>query len=261
MEELPVNANTINKAIDIVDESTKETRKSLDKNLSNGVNKFFDLLSATPVSRAISLYIEEAQYKLEEARKKMQEKYEQIPLENRIDPNPRIALSVANEFNYCLDEEHIKEMFTNILVSDMNKTKKVKVLPSYIETVRQLSKEDAEFLKFLEKYKKITFPIIQLRYVTSNGGFKEISNNIIIFDSANLYSINPIVLDNLIRLRILEIPEGTYLINFNGYEEAFEILKKHPEFASVPKNFELKYDKKELCFTQYGKNFIDICLS
>lgn len=31
MDELPVNADTINKTIDLVDESTKETRKEIKK--------------------------------------------------------------------------------------------------------------------------------------------------------------------------------------------------------------------------------------
>ena len=31
MEEIPINADTTNKALDMIDESTKETRKELDK--------------------------------------------------------------------------------------------------------------------------------------------------------------------------------------------------------------------------------------
>lgn len=248
--------------VGLIAESTKETRNTLDKRVAGGVNKFFDLLGATPVARKMSLYIEEAPYKLEQSRKKMQEKYEQIPVENRVEPNPRIALNVANEFNYCLDEEHIKEMFTNILISDMDKTKKSNVLPSFIEIVKQLSKADAEFLKFFKDNKMIEdLPVIMLRYDFNSGGYVEVSNNIVISRDKKVYPINPVVLDNLIRLRIVEIPHGVFLKSFKGYEEAFDKVKVLPEFSVVPPDATLSFEKKKLCFTKYGKKFINICLS
>lgn len=36
MDELPINAETTNKALDFIDESTKETRKELDKTGAKG---------------------------------------------------------------------------------------------------------------------------------------------------------------------------------------------------------------------------------
>ena len=71
------------------------------------------------------------------------------------------------------------------------------------------------------------------------------------------------VLENLLRLKIIEIPFGEHLADITDYEDTFNTLKKEPELIiaeNIP-NKHLKIQKKKLEFTDSGKNFIDICLS
>lgn len=70
MDELPINAETTNKALDFIDESTKETRKELDKTGAKGVNKLAQLLWASPIGRKADIYIAERPYKMEKELKK-----------------------------------------------------------------------------------------------------------------------------------------------------------------------------------------------
>ncbi len=56
---------------------------------------------------------------------KMQAKYDNIPQEYQVEPSSYIALKGVNELNYALEEDHLKEMFENILISDMDSRKKV----------------------------------------------------------------------------------------------------------------------------------------
>lgn len=60
-------------------------------------------------------------------------------MEERVESSINIVGTTIESLKYNLDEEHIKDMFTNILISDMTKDKKEKVLPAYIEIVKQLS--------------------------------------------------------------------------------------------------------------------------
>lgn len=125
MENLPINADTINKTIDVVDEITKETRKEIDKTTAKGVNKLAQLFWASPIGRKADIYIAERPYKMEIELKKMQAKYDCIPAECQVEPSSYIALKGTNELNYALEEEHLKEMFENLLISDMDSRKKV----------------------------------------------------------------------------------------------------------------------------------------
>lgn len=79
MHELPINTDTINKSIDIIDETTKETRKELDKISAKGVHKLSQLFWASPLGIKADVYIQERPYKLKKALEEMQVKYDLIP--------------------------------------------------------------------------------------------------------------------------------------------------------------------------------------
>lgn len=266
MDEIPIDANTVNKALDIASESTKETRKELDKTGAKGIHKLAELLWASPIGRKADLYIAERPYKMKKALEEMQKKYDEtIPTEYQVEPSSYIALKSVNELNYSLDEEHLKEMFENLLISDMDSRKKDRVLPSYIGIINELSKDDALFLKNLKSKNLIKkLPIIRLKLVnnkTSNFGY--VSNYSICFKNGDFISIPPIILDNLLRLKIVEIPFDEFIADATSYEKTFEALSKLPSFSQYASSniSHLTYQKSKLEFTSLGTNFIDICLS
>lgn len=265
VNDINIHSETADKVIDVVVNSTKQTRNALDKNTAKSVNKFFQLLSSTKLGVAIDAYIEERPYKLEQARQKMLEKYNKIPTENLIEPRTSNVLTVAKEFDYYLDEEHIKEMFINILISDMDTRKHNNVLPSYIDVVKQLSKEDAEFLVLLKNKKLINdLPISRMKLeTTKDSTFNYVSDYYICLHDNEYIPIKQLVLDNLLRLNIIQIPYDIYVPNITCYNDIFNILKEKPDFKAYLSSKEkiLKNTKEKLRFTDFGKNFIDICLS
>ena len=265
MDELPINADTINKTIDVVDESTKETRKVLDKNTAKGVNKLAQLFWASPVGRKADIYIAERPYKMEKALKEMQKKYESIPIEYQVEPTSYIALKGVNELNYSLDEDKLKEMFQNLLISDMDMRKKDRVLPAYIEIIKQIDKKDAEFLSILKKKDLIsTLPILRITLNSKkSSSFSYISSYAICLQDGQYIEIPELVLDNLLRLQLVNIPPNESYESYNMYENTFETIKNEPDFLNYSNspNKYLSYQKYILVFTQFGINFIDICLS
>ena len=255
MEEIPFNAETINKSLDLVSDSTKEARKEVDKIAAKGFNKLAQLFWSTPIGIKADVYIQERPYKMQKALEEMKRKYEEIPEKNRIEPTSYIALKSINELNYCLDENHLKEMFEALLISDMDNKKHDRVLPSYIEIIKQLSKEDAVFLKTLKdcsSYTRGFFCIelnnkdkhILLEYSDINGKLSDF----------NLIKLNSIIIDNLIRLRLIEIPDRIF-VNQKVYDKMYESLHQ-PTMLEV-----INYTPRILSVTDFGKNFIDICLS
>lgn len=267
MENLPINSDTINKSIDLIDESTKETRKEIDKTTAKGFEKLAQLIWASPVGRAIDLYIAERPYKMEKALEEMKQKYESIPAPFKVEPSSYIALKGVNELNYSLDEEHLKEMFQNLLVSDMDSRKKNKVLPSYIEMIKQLSKEDAEFLKLLKSSSTYNsgLYLISLQKKNNDNSYNWRNKYLLIqyyvqndeFYLKTAIQVPDKILDNLLRLRIVDIPSGENFTYKPLYEQLFEYAQK----AESSVFQELGYQKQILKITSFGKDFIDICLS
>lgn len=209
--------------------------------------------------------IKECEYKIKEIDKRLEKKYNHILDENKTEPRTNILGPAVDVLKYNLEEEHIKEMFINLISNDMDKSKRSKVLPSYIEIVKQLSKDDANFLKLLNERKLIKdLPIIRLILADKDSHFFDyLSTYFICLADGQTIEVPPIILDNLIRLRIVEIPSDEYFANTTIYDQVFENLKNSLEF-SMFNNISNKYldnEKGKMKLTDYGKNFIDICLS
>lgn len=175
------------------------------------------MLWASPIGIKADVYIKERPYKLQKALEEMQAKYDLIPTKYQVEPSSYIALKGINELGYCLDEEHLKEMFQNILLSDMDSRKKDKVLPSYIEIVKQLSKRDAEFLKLIYNYGESLCSIILKIKTEGIEGNINIDKYIIYgykrHNNTTLYStlkLDNLVIDNLIMHRLIESTYDTY---------------------------------------------------
>lgn len=206
-----------------------------------------------------------ANNKLENYAIELQNKVKTIPAENLVSPRVNILGPTIDGLKYNLDEEYIKEMFTNILMSDMDDRTQNKVLPSYIEIVKQLSKDDAKFITNLKSNNLIDeLPIIKLKLVSNeDSSFNYISPSFICLSDGNYLEIPQIVLDNLTRLQILEVDYETFFQNATSYNKSFENLKKISKFIqySNKPNKHIEPKKGLLLFTSFGKNFIDVSLS
>lgn len=266
MEEIPINADTTNKALDIIDESTKETRKELDKTGAKGVSKLAQLLWASPIGRKADIYIAERPYKMEIELKKMQAKYDCIPVEYQVEPSSYIALKGVNELNYALEEEHLKEMFVNLLISDMDSRKQSKVLPTYIEIIKQLNKDDAKFLKLLYENDNNICTISLKLHTKDQEGYSELDNYIIYnFKNENgttgfsSLKLNPLITDNLLMHGLIQIDYTMYYPTCDiQYKTLFDSVKNK---YKIEQNSSLSYEKGIIRLTNLGLNFIDICLS
>lgn len=79
--------------------------------------------------------------------KKIYEKTESIPEENRDDSKVGLAFKSLEDSRYQLDEELMRELFSNLLVSTLDDRKNNKVLPSFSHILSNLTNADALFLK------------------------------------------------------------------------------------------------------------------
>ncbi len=259
MPDLDIKSDTINKGLEIIEDSTKESRTALDKNTAGGINKFFALLNSTPIAIKIDTYIAEKPYKLEKAMQKMKSKYKQIPEENRVEPSSYIALQTVNNLNYCLDEEHLRNAFINILISDMDSRKKSRVKPAYVEMVKQLNKEDAEFLKLLANNNN-SFPSIELLLKTENKAGEKHLKKFIIYDFDELSNgknsiigeLDPLVIDNLLYLNLIK---NSYEVYYPDYLKAYEFLFDSTKNIYHLNNSEQKidYKKRDGCSYRFRK--------
>lgn len=258
-----MNENNLPK-IELKADLTKTIKKTYDdtlnkplKSSSSAITTVIDFFHNT-VLYPLQQYNLYANNKLQNYADELQNKAQAIPHENLISPRVNILGPTIDNLKYNLDEDYIKEMFTNILISDMDNRKQSRVLPAYVEIVKQLSKEDAKFLKLFENYSSNNFALLLVRYSLSPSP-NYIARELVL-DENNVVTLNSIVIDNLERLNLIRLYNDRTISNTQLYTTGFNLAeKKHeqPGFFSIA----LDYDGGSFVLTDLGRNFIDICLS
>lgn len=75
------------------------------------------------------------------------EKLKDVPPENIVEANPRITVPAVEALRYSGSEVDIREMFANLIATDLNKDTKNRAHPSFVEMIKEMSVEDAKLLK------------------------------------------------------------------------------------------------------------------
>ncbi len=254
---IDISSKMVEKTVELVADSTEKTRGAIDTNTSKGINKFFQLLNATPIGIKIDTYIAERPYKLEKSIERMKKKYESIPEDKKVEPSTTIAINVANEMNFYLDADYIREMFENLLISDMSAEKKELISPAYIDLVKQLTKDDAQFLILLNNKGKTSNPVFEVIQRNQDGTYIVLSKKILCISDKEFIPLEPIILDNLIRMNFIEVIRGEYLAYDSRYESVFNIVKKS---YNAPEGKTIEMEKCKLNVTELGQRFIKICI-
>lgn len=211
-------------------------------------------------------FIGNFEYERKKFEYELKQKIDAIPDENITTPRLSIAGPTLDYLKYNLCEKQIKDMYINILMSEIDITKQNKVLPSYIEIVKQISKDDAIFIKILRNTKKNSLSICFIN-LKKKDSIEYIQLDTIIVDktknNAGHFIIpQKIVLENLERLNIIKINRDAFMPDeTEDTENAFNYYKSHSHSISSDLNVELSYSQGILEITNFGQNFIEICCS
>lgn len=204
--------------------------------------------------------------------KEMQEKYNTIPEENRIEPPINVIGPALEVLKYSIDEEHIRNMFSNLLVNSMDNRLTEIVHPKYVKIIEQMNNKDAILLKILWTNTDREYLICQPQIVFKNKTMK-ISNCLIPNYITNINTPDltdneiSFALENLQNLGLIELSfieffkeeEYIELIKTNSVcqEELQKIKKARPDLTDLTCYHSL-YGVIKL--TEISKNFCDICL-
>lgn len=193
----------------------------------------------------------------------VREKIKAIPEEKLVEPEPYVAIPAMQQLSYCVNNEELRELYANLLVSSMNVDKKWQVHPAFVDIIKQLTPDEAKFIRNLRPFVSINNPLIDVRieYDETGSGRTIISN----FTNVGLDQLDVphnigSYIDNLERLKLICIPPTMSLTN----KDLYEPLKTHYLITnSLPKqlrpNQKIGYDYKVFNLTNFGFDFVNIC--
>lgn len=239
--------------------------------VSRGITKLLSVVT-TFIDNATYKYIANSEMKKKQFLEELSEKYNSIPEDSLKEPNINILGNVMDSLKYNLDENYLVEMYTNILISDMDSRTKNKCHICFVEILKQLSKNDLEVLNKIYMMKHTSsIPFGKLNIVDSNNKplKYELHNPIYIanidnyvIDDYNAFSTS---IENLNRLGLIEINYTKYFTDKSIYD--LLIQKILPSCTHILNN--LRRDNPEATFgcekailtiNNLGHDLMQICL-
>lgn len=260
--------------MEIAKDVSKEIAKDAYTDLGHPVAKpTGELIALVPRAIKAALapvekWIIQREYNIAETKKLLEEKLKNTPPEQIESPEPYVAIPALQCISYCMDTEELRDMYANLLANSMNRVVKNGVHPGFVEIIKQLSPDEAKFLKYMQTHTAI--PTISLRFVYddySKGGIDIIKEftNVPILANCEQRGSGENYIDNLTRLGLLTRRIADAFTDKTIYEP----LKTSPEFSRYYNDEIAKekgYDKCDVGthivqLTAFGKQFCDICLS
>ena len=212
---------------------------------------------------------------LEKYKEDLNKQIASTPEEQSTEPSINIWGQTMDSLKWNMDDqqEHIREMFTKILLADINKAHKSKVQPSFIEIVKQLSQQDAEFLQSLNRAKNVKmFSTMEIRWKNEKEVFQKVPGSPFIVMLHKTNRIEPEdkieledmkVINNLERLGIIKVK---YEFNKPADKALCDVMfflinDRFPVPTPTREDYnKTTYYQGMIEITDFGKDFMDICL-
>ncbi|QDU34063.1 hypothetical protein KS4_21250 [Poriferisphaera corsica] len=162
-------------------------------------------------------------------------------------PKLSIAGPIMMNLHFAYEEEHLKEMYANLLAAAMHKERADSVHPSYVHVLQQLSSDEALILNSMTNQFNDGFTIRHkedgIHQISFGVHFSSICRSIEGVDEKQACTY----LDNFIRLRIFQIE--------TVYEKDYLSMDDYNLLSDLPTD-----TFSELSITEFGSGLIAICI-
>lgn len=195
---------------------------------------------------------------------KISEKLKNTPADEIETPKGNIVVPALQALSYSGDDPELQELFANLIAASMDKHTSKFAHPSFVDTIRQLTPDEAKLLKYFSNNKILPTVSIRSEGKKEKGGYN-VANHISLFgEKAGCENphLTPVSLGNLERQGLITFPH-----NYSYTEKAFyHQLKNHPEVLRIVEALNKSDDRKAeiveevVEVTDFGDQFIQICI-
>lgn len=254
---------------DDIHEAANIAGKVYDDGLHPAVQEIGKTLALLPqaVNAALAplqIWIVNKEYNVEETKKLLEQKLSRVGAEHIVTPDAYVAVPAMQAISYSMDSKELRNLYANLLARSMVDTEKDKVHPAFVEIIKQLTPDEARLIKLFVSHG--TFPLIDIkRFWDKSGHFvSNLRNFTTIADKIcekTSYSDIERYIDNLSRLRIIEIEEDGHI----AAKDAYKALESNSLVVNLMKEKLAEDEHREIfrkyfVVTAFGHEFVDVCV-
>lgn len=189
------------------------------------------------------------------------EKAAAIPSEHIIEPKASVAGPTLQGLAFTHEEPNLKEMYINLLVTAMDDRVAEDAHPAFVEIIKQLNGNEADLIRDILRSSGPR-AIVQIHAVLNeNKGYNVLLRHVLNLRSGTTQqpienSRLPAMIDNWIRLGLVEVTYDKFLANQNEYSW----VEQRPEFIRLCDTHNNDAQKVEfvrggIVRTELGKQF------
>lgn len=252
-------AESVGKAIQTIPEIYEDTFQPTAKETGKFIARIPRAINAA--FSGLDKWILHKEYSIEETKKILAQKLENIEPEKIVEPEPYVAIPAIQAISYAMSSDDLRNLYANLLAKSMISDVKDSVHPAFIEIIKQMSPIDAKVYNLI--LNADIRPVINLHISKPTGGKNPIQYHC---SWIREFSIKQTAtsIDNLIRLGLIEIPYGDSYSNSSNYD----IVKNNPLFRELEQSFSsqpnrngtLEYEDQYIKITDLSKLFYNICV-
>lgn len=212
-------------------------------------------------------WVMQKEYNIEETKKLLAAKLENVPTDNIITPPTYIAIPALQAISYCMDNDDLREMYAQLLTTAMNSDTVDNVHPTYVEIIKQMSPYDA--LIFKKIVVKLIQPCVGFSYKNKKNSSSFPIQDIVAFEDIEKYPIVPtqIAIENLRRLSLIEVQKNSKYNDNRAYEKIKQCMENQINQFIVdnadklkPDDYEVVYNEHLIIVRGFGQFFARACL-
>lgn len=236
---------------DLIQPSAKETGKFIAR-IPRAINAALS---------GVDQWIEKQEYNVEETKKLLAQKLENVSPDKIVPPEPYVAVPALQAISYSMNSDELRNLYANLLAKSMLTETKDSVHPAFIEIIKQMSPIDAQIFTIICKSE--LRPLINLQFKLNTGGRQYIQYHCSWIGAFPIKQIATSI-DNLIRLGLIEIPSSMSYSN----ERIYDLVKKNPLFKeleqktidTIKEKGNINYEKTYINITDLSNLFFEICV-
>lgn len=182
----------------------------------------------------------------------------QLPPEDLTSPRPDISIPAIEAMRYS----PLKHEIAYLIAATMDKTRVDETHPSYIEIIKQLTADEICLLSAFPDSENV-IPLLNINYVDKGDRIKSSIRFIIpkaMADVCERKSSVPKYIDNLLRLKLLDMPSGLKITDRGYYRRLLNqpFLKNYQSLGAS--QLRPLLDRRVVRLTNFGSSFRDCCI-
>lgn len=195
---------------------------------------------------------------------KLNNKINDIPEINRDQSKMGITFKALEDSKYQLNEEIMREAFSNLIANSLNSEKNSEISPKYSDILCNMSSREADLFSKIYHNNRGIVPVITVDIKTNNSGRRRVFDYTLVMNDKSLIISEQVSLSLLQASNIIRIREDS-----NWTAPQFIELYDHAEKQFVEGNFQhhaaedetVEMTKHALDLTSLGKELAKILFS